>query len=472
MGLLRPAILLPMEFISREDRPALAAALRHEEAHVRNGDLRHLAVLRLLLPVLYLHPLYWWMRRRVRLDQELLADAAATGADRTTYAETLLSWAGSAAAPRRERYAGALALIERPSDLQRRIAALLDPTWNTEPRCPRIWRVSAWGLVLPAAVALSFATLRPGAVAAASGSDASNSGSAAADSIGFRGRVVDPDGRPFVGARLFLNYSRSEDRDRPQPVRAVSDREGHFRFTLARTDFDRPHIEPWQNARVVAFADGYAPSGSDSDSYDHDRELNVRLSRDDVPVTGRLVDLEGRPVAGATIRVVSISAAPGGDLGPWISAVNARQGNLYQLEFRYLKDLRAPMYDRLPEMPPVLTAPDGRFTIGGIGRERLADLRIEGPAIRTSEASVMTRTGEAVRVPIFGRRKEDWFKVYYPARLELTAPPSRPIEGIVRDRDTGAPIPARGSAATAWPTWTSSTTSSSRSRPMRRASSA
>jgi beta-lactamase regulating signal transducer with metallopeptidase domain len=441
VGLLRPAIVLPADLASIASNQALSAALRHEAAHIRNGDLVHLAVLRLLLPVLYLHPLYWWMRRRVRLDQELLADGAASGPNRTAYAETLLNWARSTVGPRREQWAGALALIKRPSELHRRIAALLDPRWNPEARCPRIWRISAWGLILVAALGLSFGTLRPGVVAAASAPDAVKTESQAADAIVFRGRVVDPDGRPFSGARLYLNYYRWEAQDRHQPVRATSDREGRFRFAVARTDFDRPHIEPWQNARVVAFADGYAPSGSDSEAYDHDRELTVRLARDDVPVTGRLVDLEGRPIAGATIRVASISTAPGGDLAPWIAAVAAREGTLNDLAFRYLKDIRAPQSDRLPEMPPVTTTPDGRFMIRGIGRERLADLIVEGPTIRTLEASVMTRKGESVRVPMFGRRKDEWFKVYHAARLELTAPPSRPIEGIVRDRDTGAPIP-------------------------------
>jgi hypothetical protein len=440
VGLFRPAILLPADFASRESAPALAAAVRHEATHIRNGDLIHLAVLRLILPVFYLHPLYCWMRRRVRLDQELLADGAASGGDRTAYAETLLGWARSTAAARLERYVGALALIERPSELRRRITALLDPRWHPEPRCPRIWSVSAWGLILISALGLSFGTLRPGAASIASTSEATGA-EVAAEAIVFRGRVIDPDGRPFAGARVYLHYFRWENNDRPQPVRATSEREGRFRFAVAKTDFDRPHTQPWQSARVVAFAEGYAASGSDSDTYDDDRDLTIRLARDDVPVTGRLTDLEGRPVGGATIRVVAISAPPHGDLAPWIAAVAAREGNVYDLAFRYLKDIRSPWSDRLPEMPPTTTAPDGRFTLRDIGRERLADLLIEGPTIRTLEASVMTRKGEAVRVPIFGRRKEERYKVYHPARLDLTAPPSRPIEGVVCDRDTGAPIP-------------------------------
>ena len=171
-----------------------------------------------------------------------------------------------------------------------------------------------------------------------------------------------------------------------------------------------------------------------------DREVTVRLARDDVPVAGRLVDLEGRPVAGATVRVVSIDGPPGGDLTPWLAAMAARGRTRVTSHNRHLRRLRITAYDGLPEIPAATTGPDGRFTIRGIGRERVAVLKVEGPTIRTMEASVMTRAGEPVRAGIFGRRKNDWVRVYHAARFELTAPPSRPIEGFVRDRDTGAPI--------------------------------
>jgi hypothetical protein len=107
---------------------------------------------------------------------------------------------------------------------------------------------------------------------------------------------------------------------------------------------------------------------------------------------------------------------------------------------RLLRRIRITAYDGLPEIPAASTRPDGRFTVRGIGRERVAVLKVEGPTIRTMEASVMTRAGETLRAGIFGSRKNDRVRVYHAARFELTAPPSRPVEGFVRDRDTGAPI--------------------------------
>ena len=185
--------------------------------------------------------------------------------------------------------------------------------------------------------------------------------------IVFRGRVVDPKGHPFSGARLYLNYFNWPERDSAPPLRATSDADGRFRFSVERSYFELPHLERWRSARVVALADGFGPGGSDSDEIDAGRDLTVRLARDDVPINGRLVDLEGRPVVGATVRVERISGPTGGDLTPWIKAVSAREGTKYDLAFRYLKFEMA--FANFPVPSRVTTGQDGRFTFRGIGRE-------------------------------------------------------------------------------------------------------
>ena len=61
-------------------QPDLRAVLAHELAHIENRDLSWLAVSRALLIFFWPQPLYWLARRRMRLDQESLADAAAADA--------------------------------------------------------------------------------------------------------------------------------------------------------------------------------------------------------------------------------------------------------------------------------------------------------------------------------------------------------------------------------------------------------
>ena len=195
--------------------------------------------------------------------------------------------------------------------------------------------------------------------------------------------------------------------------------------------------------QAVALADGFGPGGSDSDESDAGREVTVRLARGDVPITRRLVDLEGRPVAGATVRVESISGPTGGDLTPWIKAANAREGTIYELAYRYLKFNMSSAnfhlsFANFPVQSRVTTAPDGRFTLRGIGRERVAELRIEGESIRTMRVAVLTQADTPVKARMFLRRDIPGIEQDHPAnKLKLTATPSRPIGGVVRDRDTG-----------------------------------
>ena len=79
-GTFWPVILIPELFWKekRKDRDrGLCFAIAHEWAHISNGDLWFLALYRLLAIVLFPNPLFWCLGRRIREDQELLADAHA-----------------------------------------------------------------------------------------------------------------------------------------------------------------------------------------------------------------------------------------------------------------------------------------------------------------------------------------------------------------------------------------------------------
>jgi beta-lactamase regulating signal transducer with metallopeptidase domain len=141
LGTLRPKVILPLASASESNVPAVRAALAHEWAHIRRGDLWLLALERSLLPLLALHPLFWCLRRLTRLDQELAADADAAGDKPAEYAEALLAWAKGE--PHRRAGVAALAMWERPSNLSRRIAMILDsPRWRASAahRGPRTTR--------------------------------------------------------------------------------------------------------------------------------------------------------------------------------------------------------------------------------------------------------------------------------------------------------------------------------------------
>ncbi len=162
----RPHILLAAKSVSEENKTAVRAALAHEWAHIRHGDLWLLALERLLLPVFCLHPLFWLLRRQVRIDQELLADAAAAGDAPVEYAQALLSWAKVESAVAAPRWGiAALSLWEYPSTLSRRVEMLLNSPSPAAGRTSRSWNWLAPLSLLAAVLGLSLLTLRPLAVA-------------------------------------------------------------------------------------------------------------------------------------------------------------------------------------------------------------------------------------------------------------------------------------------------------------------
>ena len=76
-------------------------------------------------------------------------------------------------------------------------------------------------------------------------------------------------------------------------------------------------------------------------------------------------------------------------------------------------------------------------------------LRISGPTIQTSDILVMTRLDfeaspvrfERPKLPIADSPSMGVGPMVYPARFEHAVGPTKPIEGVVRDRATGRPLP-------------------------------
>ncbi len=173
LGVFCPTILLPRAFIEsqsairteftrRGGQSEIQSVLAHEAAHLRNHDLHWLAVSRVLLVLLWPQPLYWLLRRRMRLDQETLADAAAAEhTSRQHYAEQLVTWARNMTPRPAVRLSSAVGLWEGPSQLRQRIALLIDEHITILKSCSRTWRIVVTTMTIMAALLLSLVTLAP-----------------------------------------------------------------------------------------------------------------------------------------------------------------------------------------------------------------------------------------------------------------------------------------------------------------------
>jgi RNA polymerase sigma factor (sigma-70 family) len=266
------------------------------------------------------------------------------------------------------------------------------------------------------------------------------------DHLDVRGRVLDPDGKPFAGAGIYA-YPPANARNAdllfapgPPAVSARSGPDGRFEFAIADPGFETLQVQAtWAHPTVVAMATGFGPAWSSFTTADEAGNLTLKLVRDDVPIVGRVHDLEGRPIPGATVRPVGVYASPAENLDEW-EAETARARDLSDgamghlprmLElFRWSKDLA------------VTTDAAGRFRLTGIGRERVVSLWIDGPTIATAFADVHARTrpGPTYRIAMQRDRPQLGTSVFHGTTFEYAAAPTRPIEGIVRDKDTGRPL--------------------------------
>ena len=93
MGVLQPLILLPSSWI-QWDQSTLSAVIAHEASHVARRDALTQYVSLLHRAVFWFSPLAWWLDRHLAALAEEASDEAALshGADRNTYARTLLGF--------------------------------------------------------------------------------------------------------------------------------------------------------------------------------------------------------------------------------------------------------------------------------------------------------------------------------------------------------------------------------------------
>jgi hypothetical protein len=252
------------------------------------------------------------------------------------------------------------------------------------------------------------------------------------DSIEVSGRVVDPDGKPFAGAKVFFARYILALRAPPPPA-VTSDAEGRFRLRVSRTGYQSEDEKAhWLRGAVVALAKGDGHGGVGADNAEKLANVTVKLVKE-VPIAGRVVDLQGKPIAGVRVRVLSVSfRADGGDLKGFVEALRSKQ--VYGPSYPGVR--LAPALLGLTR--PAVTGADGKFRLTGLSGERLVGLRFEGPTIETADVFAMTRPAPTI-VPgdpyvRFGR------SVFHGATFDHAAAPTRPVVGVVRDKDTGKPL--------------------------------
>jgi RNA polymerase sigma factor (sigma-70 family) len=263
--------------------------------------------------------------------------------------------------------------------------------------------------------------------------------------LALSGRVLDPDGKPAPGAKLYL-LDFSAVKDAPK-VQAKSDADGRFHFTIARKDVQLPPYSGnrWDHVFLCAMAEGHGPALHALRKPESLRELTLHLVKDDLPIRGRVLDLQGKPVAGVAVRVISLCLPTKGDLAAFVAGLKASKDG-YPVENKFLTHLDNPAIARL--FAAASTDEAGRFQMKGIGRERIVIVEISGPTIESRQARLMTRPGERIQLLEWADYPHTGRLTYYGASFDHVAGPTTPIIGVVRDKDTHKPL--AGAVVTSW----------------------
>jgi RNA polymerase sigma factor (sigma-70 family) len=253
------------------------------------------------------------------------------------------------------------------------------------------------------------------------------------NSITYGGQVLGPDGRPVAGATLYLTPGGGYLR-RPFVASryATTGPDGRFQFSVPKAQFGNRHVV------VTATAANHGPGWVRSPAGGPSEDLTIRLVQDDSPILGQIVDLEGKPIVGATLTVLQINAARGEDLGPWLEAVKSKKGPATRLEQMFLEEFTVAL------SPKVTTDAEGRFRLTGIGRNRLVRAQLDGPTLASQQVCILTRPGNPIEVPeqqgepAFG--EQGTVITYYGSSFRYVAAPTRPVVGVVRDKQTKQPL--------------------------------
>src|SRR5262249_4894908 len=133
-----------------------------------------------------------------------------------------------------------------------------------------------------------------------------------------------------------------------------------------------------------------------------------------------------------------IDAADGENLGPWLEAAKGKKGLALELKKRHFAR------ETIAVTPSATTDSEGRLRLTGIGRNRLVLAQLDGPTIASQQLSIFTRHGEPLEVTEFEGDPESSqprrVEKYYGANFRHVAAPTKPIIGMVRDKDTKKPL--------------------------------
>jgi beta-lactamase regulating signal transducer with metallopeptidase domain len=510
-GVVHQAVVLPRE------TEAWPASLRrhvliHELAHVKRRDVLQHLICRLTVALYWFHPLAWYGVRRMRLEREIACDDCVlmAGEHPCDYAAELV---GIARQLRGNATPWAVCMASG-STLEERVRSMLDRARSHGPLSVAAGR----SLLIVALAAISLlAAVEPGTssvrqqtptqtdVAGVRASDRHRSvkdasqivnspvgnqivaeanekpspkteskdststlagtavdqkGRPVADAkssdkarLRLAGKVLKPNGDPAIGATVVLEGFLSQFAG------------GEAKWTLvakfsadARGAFDRDFDGRWRpgdsgGVRLSAIMPGYGRSITVHPWTNELRSIVLRLA-EDAPLRARVLNLEGRPIAGVRVEAVQVCPSKKEWIDRWLAeipphAIFSGIGGSTDEKGTQLKAVgqTAPYFpavsmelDPVAELPSSVTDAEGKVEISGLGRERLVLLKIIGPGIAAAKLYALTHPTKPIEFNFDFRPNPKRVFSIYGSEFDYIAAPGIVVTGVVRDDETKKPI--------------------------------
>jgi protocatechuate 3,4-dioxygenase beta subunit len=230
-----------------------------------------------------------------------------------------------------------------------------------------------------------------------------------------RGRVLSPDGKPLAGAKLLLIGG-----DVPKELGAT-DAGGRFSVAVPPGS-DGCYLVAQSSELGLDFAHigGLAPKA----------EPELRLVADH-PIRGRVIDTEGKPVAGAWVKADQFGAFKAGSLDPLLE------------EWKKLDSFKGrPFGDRtiwsgIGTLFTTETDKDGRFEFRGVGAERFLVMRVGKAGFTEREACIANRKGLDAKA--YNVSAASTWTLYGPEPTTIVER-EKLVRGRVTDSATGKPL--------------------------------
>ena len=211
----------------------------------------------------------------------------------------------------------------------------------------------------------------------------------------------------------------------------TADADGRFNLSI-----NPPGIDLY----LAAYAAGFGLDWVNLSERKGSHEVTLRLPKD-VPITGRVVNTEGKPVAG--VAVFAAVAVPINDklddyLSGWLTNLTDTLSSQRRM-FGPLDGITG----------AVKTDKEGRFSLHGCGAERIVTLIFSGGGVARSMLYVINRPGFDPKPYNDVLLKKDYedlrvlnrFLGLYPPSFTFVAEAGKRLEGVIKDAALGKPLP-------------------------------